>query len=334
MELEVRHLRVICAIAETGSLTRAAAALHQTQPGLSAQLRRIEDMLGGRLFERGREGVVPTSLGELVIGRALAVLPTMDELMNTAAVAPRTAGADRFRLGAVSGPLLGGLISAIRTICPDAEITARGQLTPQPLVDDVAHGRLEVAVVGDCPGYELPAPAGVVLRPIVTEPVFAVLPATHPLTRQEEVELADLMDEDWAAPRPEDRTPEYWARAGLAAGRRMRVRYEAEGRILVEIVRHGHAVSLVQPTFDEVPGIAVRPIAGNPIRYRHLLAWHRDGPVAASGDVVCRHVTEAYHRARDRSPVYRRWLARHQQLADPAEVPGEEQDRAVDLESG
>jgi DNA-binding transcriptional LysR family regulator len=310
MELEVRHLRVICAIAETGSLTRAAAALQQSQPGLSAQLRRIEDMLGGRLFDRGRDGVVPTSLGDLVIARALAVLPTLDELMNTAAIAPRSAAlTHRFRLGAMSGPLLGGLISAIRVVCPDAEITARGQLTPQPLLDDVEHGRLEVAVVGDSPGYELPAPAGVVLRTIVTEPVFAVLPKAHPLARQQEVDLTDLMDEDWAVPRPEDRTPEYWARVGLGTGRRMRVRYEAEGRVLVEIVRHGHAVSLVQPTFDEVPGIAVRPIAGDPIRYRHLLAWHRDGPLAVSGDIVCRHVTEAYHQASDRSPVYRRWLA-------------------------
>ncbi|TCO59832.1 LysR family transcriptional regulator [Actinocrispum wychmicini] len=311
MELEVRHLRVICAIAETGSLTRAAAALHQTQPGLSAQLRRIETMLGGRLFERGQNGVVPTPLGELVLTRALAVLPTLDDLMNTAAVAQRSAAMPhRFRLGSVSSPLLGGLISSIRAVYPAADITSRGHHTPQPLVDDVANGRLEVAVVGDSPGYELPAPTGVVLWPVVTEPVFALLPEAHPLAAKEEVDLADLMDQDWAVPRPEDRTPEYWARAGMGTGRRMRVRYEAEGRLLVEIVRHGHAVSLVQPTFDEVPGIAVRPIAGNPIQYRQILAWHREGPLATAGDTVGRQVTEEYRQACDRNPVYRRWLVR------------------------
>lgn len=290
---------MICAIAETGSLTRAAAALRQTQPGVSAQLGRIETMLGGRLFDRGQNGVVPTPLGELVITRAQAVLPTLDELMNTAAVMPGSSPR-QFRLGSVSGPFMGALISEVRALHHDASITSRSHHTSQPLVDDVANGRLEVAVVGDSPGYELPAPPGVVLRPVVTEPVFALLPETHPLARHSEVDLADLMEHDWAVPRPEDRTPEYWARVGLGTGGRMRVRYEAEGRTLVEIVRHGHAVSLVQPTFDEVPGVVTRPIAGDPIRYRHLLAWHRDGPLAQSGDVIVKHLVRAYRAARHR----------------------------------
>ncbi|GAA0249436.1 LysR family transcriptional regulator [Saccharothrix mutabilis subsp. mutabilis] len=307
MELEVRHLRAICAIAETGSLTRAAAALHQTQPGLSAQLRRIETMLGGTLFERGQNGVVPTSFGEVVLARAQAVLPTLDDLMNTAAVAPRKAGAERFRLGSAPAPLLGGLISAVREVHPGADVSSRGHHTPQPLLDDVAGGRLEAVIVGDSPGYELPASPGVVLRPIVTEPVFAIVPAAHWLADREEVELADLLEQDWAVPRPEDRTPEYWARVALGVGRRMRIRYEAEGRLLVEVVRHGHAVSLVQPTFDEVPGIAVRPIVGDPIHFRHVLAWHRDGPMAATGERIACLVTQSYEEARDRSPVYRRW---------------------------
>ncbi len=54
----MRHLRVVATIAETGSLTKAAAALRLSQPGLSAQLRRIEQLLGGRLFDRGSNGVV------------------------------------------------------------------------------------------------------------------------------------------------------------------------------------------------------------------------------------------------------------------------------------
>lgn len=306
----MRHLRTICAIADTGSLTRAAAALHQTQPGLSAQLRRIEAMLGGTLFERGQNGVVPTSFGEVVLARAQAVLPTLDDLMNTAAVAPRTKNTQHFRLGSAPAPLLGGLISAIKTLHPGANITTRVHHTPQPLLDDVAGGRLEAAIVGDSPGYELPTPHGVFFRPIATEPVFAILPDTHPLARQEEVTLEDLLDQDWAVPRPEDRTPEYWSRVALATGRRMRIRYEAEGRLLVDVVRHGHAVSLVQPTFDEVPGIAVRPIAGDPIHFRHVLTWHKDGPLATTGEGIAHLVTESYNKAKAASPAYQRWQTR------------------------
>lgn len=52
MELEVRHLRALCAIADTGSLHRAARELGVAQPSLSTQLRRIEQELGGELFTR------------------------------------------------------------------------------------------------------------------------------------------------------------------------------------------------------------------------------------------------------------------------------------------
>ncbi|MER5637294.1 LysR family transcriptional regulator [Kitasatospora sp. NPDC002227] len=313
MELEVRHLRVICAIAETGSLTRAAAALRLTQPGLSTQLRRIEGLLGGPLFERRTSGVVPTAFGQVVLTRARAVLPTIDELMDAAALAARAEpGPRHFRLGSVNAPLLGGLLTALRELHPAARLTSRGQGSPVPLVDDVAHGRLEAAVVGDSPGYELPARPEVVLHPVVTEPVFVALPAAHPLAARGEVDLADLAEEAWASPHPDDdRTREYWCATFLAAGHRMHTVHEVDGRLLLELVRSGHAVSLCQPTFEELPGIAVRPIAGSPLHYRHLLAWHRDGPLADAGAALAAHAAAAYRTATARSRVYRRWLAEH-----------------------
>ncbi|MBT2878923.1 LysR family transcriptional regulator, partial [Streptomyces sp. McG6] len=51
MDLELRHLRTVRAIADEGSLPRAAAALGLAQPALSSQLRRIEKALGGPLFD-------------------------------------------------------------------------------------------------------------------------------------------------------------------------------------------------------------------------------------------------------------------------------------------
>ncbi|HCU51791.1 MAG TPA: LysR family transcriptional regulator, partial [Micromonosporaceae bacterium] len=77
MNLELRHLRVVCAIAETGSVTKAASLLGLAQPALTAQLQRIERTLGGPLFDRDRRGATPTALGELVLARARVVLPAM-----------------------------------------------------------------------------------------------------------------------------------------------------------------------------------------------------------------------------------------------------------------
>ncbi|MFD0278124.1 LysR family transcriptional regulator [Kitasatospora sp. NPDC127111] len=314
MDLEIRHLRIICAIAGTGSLTRAAAALGLSQPGLSAQLRRIETVLGGPLFERTPAGAVPTAFGETVLSRARAVLPTIDELLSASALAAAQGGGPsrRFRLGSVNAPLLGGLITALRTHHPGARIVSRDQGSSVPLVDDIAHGRLEAAVVGDSPGYELRARPGVVLHPVVTEPLFVALPAGHPLAARPEVTLDELADEDWASPRPDDdRHREYWSTTFLATGHRMRTVHEAEGRLLLELVRGGHAVSLCQATFEEVPGIAVRPIAGTPLWYRHLLAWHRDGPLAPLGPVLVHHAAQAHRAASTRNPAYRRWLRDH-----------------------
>src|SRR5687768_4104648 len=55
-ELELRHLRAVCAIADEGSVTKAAARLGLTQPALSAQLRSVERLVGGQLFERTPAG--------------------------------------------------------------------------------------------------------------------------------------------------------------------------------------------------------------------------------------------------------------------------------------
>src|SRR5438874_11585612 len=60
VELEVRHLRAVCAIADAGSVRRAARELGMTQPSLTTQLRRIEKALGGQLFFRGATGSRPT----------------------------------------------------------------------------------------------------------------------------------------------------------------------------------------------------------------------------------------------------------------------------------
>ncbi|QKV96955.1 LysR family transcriptional regulator [Streptomyces sp. NA02950] len=319
MDLEIRHLRVVCAVAETGSLTRAAASLGMTQPGLSAQVRRIERLLGGTLFERGRAGAAPTSLGVLVLTRAHAILPGIDRLLaDTERAALRAASPARVRIGSVGAPLLGHLLLAVRDVAPRAEVTARCQYAPAPLLDDLAAGRLEAAVLGDHPGQKLAPRDEVILHPLVTEPVFALLPADHPLAEREEVSLTRLAEEEWAVPRPDsDRTHEYWTSVFALTDHRPRAPYEAEGRQLIEIIRAGLAVSLCQATFIEIPGVAVRPLAGNPLWYRHVLAWRRDSPLAPHGEAILRRVHDGYLNSCATGSVYARWRERHPHAARP-----------------
>ncbi|WP_246102827.1 LysR substrate-binding domain-containing protein [Streptomyces piniterrae] len=205
--------------------------------------------------------------GELVIGRARAILPGIGGLLiDTARAARRMSAADRICFGSVGAPLLGHLLLAVQALLPGADLTCRCQYSPAVLLDDLAAGRLEAAVLGDHPGQGLPQRADVVLHAIVIEPVFALLPAAHPLATRDAVPLAELLEEDWAVPRPDgDRTREYWASVCALTDRAPFAPYEAEGRQLIEIVCAGLAVSLCQATFIEVPGVVVRPLAENPL---------------------------------------------------------------------
>ncbi len=114
MRLELRHLQVICSIADYGSLTKAASALGLAPSALTTQLQRIERSLGGPLFERDRRGARPTPLGDLVLSRARTLLPAVrdlhDEAIRLAGTARADSSAQFYRIGAVSSPILGGII--------------------------------------------------------------------------------------------------------------------------------------------------------------------------------------------------------------------------------
>ncbi|MDX2143677.1 MAG: LysR family transcriptional regulator [Rhodospirillaceae bacterium] len=72
--MDFERLRQFVMVAKRGSIGQAAAALNITQPALTRSLQRMEKELGGRLFERGPRGVVPTAFGEAYMPYAQAIL--------------------------------------------------------------------------------------------------------------------------------------------------------------------------------------------------------------------------------------------------------------------
>jgi len=78
MHLEVRHLKLVNAIAEEGSVTSAGKRLHLTQSALSHQLRDIEDRLGTPLFNRVSKKMLLTQAGELLLRSARSVLAELE----------------------------------------------------------------------------------------------------------------------------------------------------------------------------------------------------------------------------------------------------------------
>jgi DNA-binding transcriptional LysR family regulator len=74
-------VRSVAAIQETGSITRAANLLGLSQPAISAQVKRIEGIVGGSIFQKTPNGSVPTELGKLVLSQAQKMLEANDQLL-------------------------------------------------------------------------------------------------------------------------------------------------------------------------------------------------------------------------------------------------------------
>ncbi|MEW2272713.1 LysR family transcriptional regulator [Streptomyces griseofuscus] len=274
MELELRHLKTIRAIAEAGSLTRAATVLGPSQPALSAQLRRIERALGGALFERGRHGVRTTALGELVLERPRIVLPAVSELQREAARFARNQGErERLRLGGTHGPLLGALVDRLADAAPGTAVTTCASWSERELAEMLKEGRLDFALSGTCGSAPPPDSPHLVWELIAVDPVFVMLADGHRLAHGREIELAALTDEQWACVPGDGCFADCCTAACARAGFTPRRMYETDTASCVHLVQVGRAVGLCRATFPPTPGLAIRPLARTPLMWRHLLGW-------------------------------------------------------------
>ncbi|MFE1442628.1 LysR substrate-binding domain-containing protein [Streptomyces sp. NPDC058739] len=313
MELELRHLRTIRAIAEAGSLTRAAAELGLAQPALSAQLRRIERTLGGTLFERGRFGVRATALGELVLERTRIVLPAVSELQREAARFARTRRTrERLRLGGTHGPLLGALVDRLADAAPEATVTTCASWSERELAELLTEGRLDFALAGTCGSAPPPGAPQLIWEEIAVDPVFVMLPEGHRLAQApEELDLAALAGEEWACVPGDGCFADCFTAACARAGFAPRRMYETDTASCVHLVQVGRAVGLCRATFPPTPGITTRPLAGTPLNWRHLLGWHPATQQPDRAATVLAQARGAHAGAAARSDSYAEWLAVH-----------------------
>jgi DNA-binding transcriptional LysR family regulator len=315
MDLELRHLRIVCAVAEAGSVTKAAAALGLAQPAVTAQLRRIERSLGGELFERGRSGVTPTQLGELVLTRARVLLPAAKELHDdavklAAAARARPHVSDRVRIGTTGGPYLAGMVRLLEKAEPETEIVTSASFRWLELLDRVRNDRLDCAAIGCCGEHGLPPDPGLLVHKVAVEPVCVMLAEGHPAAGLDEVPLRALADEHWAWLPGDGCLHECFVAACMRAGFRPRTGYESDAATCIEMSRTGRAVTLCLPT-RQAAGVVVRPIAGAPLRWVHAMVWRADGSATTLETLLMPRAADAYAEVVADAPEYARWLAAH-----------------------
>ncbi|MGW2143567.1 LysR family transcriptional regulator [Nonomuraea bangladeshensis] len=303
MDLELRHLRIVRAVADAGSVSKAALTLGLAQPALTAQLKRIERVLGGALFERDRHGARPTRLGELVLARARVLLPAAKELQDEAVRFAHTP-TPGYRIGATNGPILGGLVDRLAAERPVSTYTS---WSSHELISMVELGRLDYVLTGACGDSGTPTGA-LVWDTISLDPVFCLVSQNHPAAKEKEVELADLADEHWAGTPGDGCFADCFAMACARAGFTPGTIYETDVPTCTHLAQVGRAVALCQATHQPAQGLVMVPLAGAPLRWRQLLGHHPTAPDAAW---VLTQAKEAHRDAIGRSPTYSDWLTRN-----------------------
>ena len=189
--MELHQLRYFCAVAETGSFSRAAEQSHVAQPSLSQQIIKLEEELGARLFDRLGRSVRLTELGKIFLPRARAVLRELEAAKGDVVE----------RKDFVGGPVTVGVIPTVgpyflpRVLTsfsrkfPQVRFTVVEEITPV-LLDRLRAGAIDVAILAlPIRGHEFET------KPLLTERLFAALPKNHRLAKRTALSLRDLRSE-------------------------------------------------------------------------------------------------------------------------------------------
>jgi DNA-binding transcriptional LysR family regulator len=190
-DIELRHLRYFVAVAEELHFGRAAERLHLSQPPLSQQIRRLEEILGYALFSRTSRSVRLTSAGEAFLPRARRTLRNVQrDLEETRSIGRGEVGS--LHIGFVgSGMLttLPAIFHAYREAYPRVHLQLDESFTAR-VVEGLENGTLDAGFLRDGDPVE-----GLRVTTIFSEPYVAVLPATHRLARQKSLSPGMLRNE-------------------------------------------------------------------------------------------------------------------------------------------
>jgi len=176
--MELHQLEYFVAVAEEASFTRAASRVHVAQPGVSAQVRRLESELGQQLLDRSGRSVRLTEVGSAVLPFARAAL---DAVANARLAVDDLAGLVRGQVtvGMVSGcalPALAELLAGFHDRHPGVAI-ALVEDNSDRLVERLRDGRLDLALIG----WAEQTPADIDSVVLVDEELVAVVAPGHPL---------------------------------------------------------------------------------------------------------------------------------------------------------
>ncbi len=288
--MELRQLEYFVAVAEEASFTKAAARVRVAQPGVSAQIRRLERELGQPLLDRSGRTVRLTDVGAAVLPYARAALGAVE-------------GA-RLAVDELTGLMRGHVAVGMITSCsitelfalladfhrdhPAVEITLSEDNSDR-LLDGVLDGRLDMALVG----LATAPPEGVGTQVVLDEAIVAAVGPGDAFARRKRITLADLRDRALISLPRGTGLRSRLDGACAAEGFTPRIAFEAgDPYILAQLAVRGLGVAILPES--AATDLGLRRLAFEPaLRSRVELAWRSGGPAGPAANSLIRRAREA-----------------------------------------
>ncbi|MEW5420780.1 LysR family transcriptional regulator [Amorphus sp. 3PC139-8] len=242
--MDVRDLKSLIAIAETGSLSAAARRLNVTQPALSMSLRRLEAELSVTLVRRHSRGAELTEEGRYVLQKAYDILHEMAEITSVVSnLAEEPVGHVRLGLPTtVAGGLIPELLPLLRARYPQIKIHIVEAMSG--VLAELLHlGRLDLVVM-----FDIQPMAGLRSEPLLLEKLQFLAPPGHPLARSGKVRLEEVVQLGLVLPGRDHTIRRYIENSCHAEGLALNAVADIDSLPgLINLVKTGHCTIL--PTY-------------------------------------------------------------------------------------
>ncbi len=191
--MELRHLRYFVAVAEAENVSRAALKLHVSQPGISRQIRDLEDEIGFPLFERGAKSLRLTAAGKVFLAEARKVLRHAEVAVKKAKEVAQ-GGSGQIHVGYAPSPTVELLPCALHTfqnLAPGVRVTLH-DLSSEEMLRGLNGGKLDLCLLVRLSAKSM---RGLKFEMLREYPTCVAMSLNHPLAKLKQVSPKQIANE-------------------------------------------------------------------------------------------------------------------------------------------